>query len=69
MAIPILTTRTIRDRRFNMTRREFFLSIFTGLILGCIFSACFIGGVQRGLDYRDAVTGIDSKAIIQGVLQ
>lgn len=52
-----------------MTRREFFLSIFTGLAIGILFSACFIGGVQRGLDYRDAVTGIDSKAIIQGVLQ
>ena len=51
-----------------MTRREFFCSILIGLILGGIFSACFIGGVQRGLDYRDAVTGIDSKAIIQGVL-
>ena len=51
-----------------MTRREFFCSILIGLILGALFSACFIGGVQRGLDYRDAVTGIDSKAIIQGVL-
>jgi hypothetical protein len=51
-----------------MTRREFFLSIFTGLVLGGIFSACFIGGVQRGLDYRDAVTGIDSRAVISEVL-
>lgn len=52
-----------------MTWREFFLSIFTGLVLGGIFSACFIGGVQRGLDCRDEAMGIDSKAIIQGVLQ
>ena len=51
-----------------MTRGEVLCSILIGLVLGGIFSTCFIGGVQRGLDYRDAVTGIDSKAIIQGVL-
>jgi len=51
-----------------MTRREFFLSIFTGLVLGGIFSACFIGGVQHGLDCRDEAMGIDSKAIISEAL-
>lgn len=51
-----------------MTRREILCSILIGLILGALFSACFIGGVQRGLDYRDAVTGIDSKAIISEAL-
>ena len=52
-----------------MTRREFFFSVLIGLAIGGIFSACFIGGVQRGLDCRDAVTGIDSKAIIQEVVR
>ena len=51
-----------------MTRREILCSILIGLVLGSIFSACFIGGVQRGLDYRDTVTGIDSKAIISEAL-
>lgn len=52
-----------------MTKREFFCSVFIGLALGTLFSVCFIGGVQRGLDYRDAATGINSKAIIEEVVQ
>lgn len=52
-----------------MTRREFFFSVLIGLAIGILFSACFIGGVQRGLDRRDEAMGIDSKEIIQGVLQ
>lgn len=52
-----------------MTMREFLLSIFAGIILGSIFSACFIGGVQHGLDCRDEAMGIDSKAIIQEVVR
>ena len=52
-----------------MTRREVLCSILIGLILGGVFSACFIGGVQRGLDCRDEAMGIDSKAIIQEVVR
>ena len=51
-----------------MTRREFFLSVLIGLAIGGIFSACFIGGVQRGLDCRDEAMGIDSRAIIEEAL-
>ena len=52
-----------------MTRREFFFSVLIGLAIGGIFSACFIGGVQHGLDCRDEAMGIDSKAIIQEVVR
>ena len=58
----------MRNWGLKMTRGEVLCSILIGLILGGIFSACFIGGVQRGLDYRDAVTGIDSRAVISEVL-
>lgn len=47
-----------------MTTRDIFLSVLIGLVIGTLFSACFIFGVERGLDYRDAETCIDSRAII-----
>ena len=52
-----------------MTKKELLLSIITGIFIGSIFSACFIGGVQHGLDCRDEAMGIDSKAIIQEVVR
>lgn len=51
-----------------MTTRDIFLSVLIGLVIGTLFSACFIAGVSKGLASRDAEMGIDSRAIIEEAL-
>ena len=51
-----------------MTTRDIFLSVLIGIVLGCLFSACFIAGVSKGLASRDAEMGVDSRAVIEEAL-